>query len=334
MYNVERDENMEKQELLKKYIKDEDRLLIAKCFDKSEICKTRNKLESLGFLDLYQRSILEKCMENGNVKYMFYGGFDSSERTILILCPDKLDIELIKDSFFKIVRIILPSDLKGKYTHKNYLGALMKLGIKREKVGDILVREDGADIIVEKTIAEYVKQGLSELTRFSKSKFDLIDIQELQKSENKKEELSIIVPSIRLDAIVSELIRNSRTKANEAILSGRVFINSESILKNSKAVKPGDIITIRGKGKFEFAEISGNTKKDRFILKILKYVWKQKNRHKNGNNLNSNIGGKYYEKENNNGYVNDWDNISDIYIKCIGTKCGTVMNIMKVCQWQ
>lgn len=263
---------MDKEELLKKYIKDEDKLLISKLFDKLQMCQIRNKLETIGFLDLYQRSILEKGITGERVQYMFYGGFDSSERTMLILCPDKLDMEIIKNSFFKVVRILLPNDLKGKYAHKNYLGALMKLGIKREKIGDILVREDGADIVVEKDIAEYIKQGLSELTRFSKSKFEILDIEELEKSENKKEEFTIIVPSLRLDAIVSELIRNSRTKANEAILSGRVFVNSENILKNSKSVKPGDTITIRGKGKFEFAEVSGNTKKDRSILKMFKYV--------------------------------------------------------------
>lgn len=263
---------MNKEEILRKYSKEEDKLLISKLFDKLEMCEIRNKLETLGFLDLYQRSVLEKCMLGVTTQYMFYGGFDASERTMLILCPNKLDIELIKDSFFKIVRIILPNDLKGKYQHKNYLGALMKLGIKREKVGDILVREDGADIVVEKDIAEYMKQGLEEFTRFSKSNFEILEIQQLEKTENKKQEISIIVPSLRLDCIVSELIRNSRTRANEAILAGRVFVNSENILKNSKFIKPGDIITIRGKGKFEFSEIIANTKKDRSVLKMFQYI--------------------------------------------------------------
>lgn len=87
---------------------------------------------------------------------------------------------------FKLIRIKLPNDLKGKYQHKNYLGAIMKTGIKREKVGDILTREDGADIIVQADIAEYLSDELSKLTRFSKSKIEIIEIDELLINSNKK----------------------------------------------------------------------------------------------------------------------------------------------------
>ena len=118
---------------------------------------------------------------------------------------------------FKLIRIKLPNDLKGKYQHKNYLGAIMKTGIKREKVGDILTREDGADIIVQADIAEYLSDELSKLTRFSKSKIEIIEIDELLINSNKKEEINIMVQSIRIDSIVSELIKTSRTKAEEII---------------------------------------------------------------------------------------------------------------------
>jgi len=264
---------MDKEELLKKYQKEEDWLVIAKLWDKIELCKTKNKLVHTDFLDLYQKSIAEKLVDK--VKHIFFGGYDGAERTILIVYPEKLEKEIVENNYseiFEVVRIELPNDLKGKYQHKNYLGAIMKLGIKREKVGDILVREQGADIIVQKEMAEYIKQELGELTRFSKSVIEILPLQELKESENQKEDFYIMVPSLRLDCIVSELIRSSRTKANEAILSGRVFINSENILKNAKTVKEGDTITVRGKGKFDFLEIEGNTKKGRYILKMQKYV--------------------------------------------------------------
>lgn len=64
----------------------------------------------------------------------------------------------------------------------------------------------------------------------------------------------------------------SRTKANEVIIAGRVFVNGESVLKNSKSINVGDIITVRGKGRFEIAEIQGTTKKERTVLKVLKYI--------------------------------------------------------------
>jgi len=64
----------------------------------------------------------------------------------------------------------------------------------------------------------------------------------------------------------------SRTKANEVVIAGRVFVNGENILKNSKSINVGDIITVRGKGRFEIDEIQGTTKKERIVLKVLKYI--------------------------------------------------------------
>ena len=88
-----------------------------------------------------------------------------------------------------------------------------------------------------------------------------------------KIELTEIIASLRLDNIVSSLARTSRNKAVEYLEQERVLLNFKTETKSSKQVKVGDIITIRGKGRFEFKEISGNTKKGRFIIKVDKFVW-------------------------------------------------------------
>ena len=90
--------------------------------------------------------------------------------------------------------------------------------------------------------------------------------------EVSKIEISAIVASIRLDNIVSTLAKTSRSKAQEILKQERVFLNHQVETKASKEVKVGDIITIRGKGRFEFKEIAGNTRKGRFVIKIDKYV--------------------------------------------------------------
>ena len=211
---------MNKEEILQKFTKPEDKLLVAKILDKITFAKMKNKIINTEMLDLYQKSIAEKIVLNDGVKSIFFGGYEGAERTCLILYPEKLDEEIVRRTYkmiFKLIRIKLPNDLKGKYQHKNYLGAIMKTGIKREKVGDILTREDGADIIVQADIAEYLSDELSKLTRFSKAEIGVIEIDELLLSSNKKEEIDIIVQSIRLDSIVSELIKTSRTKAEEII---------------------------------------------------------------------------------------------------------------------
>ncbi len=78
---------------------------------------------------------------------------------------------------------------KGKYSHRNYLGGIVKLGMKREKVGDILVSDDGADILVKDESTETLKQELGTLTRFENAKIDIVGLQELKEQEIKVEEL-------------------------------------------------------------------------------------------------------------------------------------------------
>ena len=266
---------MNKQEILN-YYKEDDRLLIAKVFDKIEITEKRNKITNTDFLDLHQKNIVQKLLNTIQYEnYLFFGGDENSERTVLIIYPTKFNKEIVEKNYnniMQIIEIILPNDLQGKYSHRDYLGGLMKLGIKREKIGDIIVFNEGANIIVLNEIVKFVKDNISSLTRFSKANRQTKEIQELYKQEIKKIEEEIVVSSLRLDNVVSELAKMSRTKAEEIISSGRVFLNFENITKLSKLIKPEDILTIRGKGRFKIKEILGNTKKGKIIVLIEKFV--------------------------------------------------------------
>ncbi len=267
---------MNKQEILKKYTKEEDRLLIAKVLDKMEFAKSKNKITNTDFLDLYQKNLVQKLLNSIKCEnYLFFGGNDQAERELVIFYPEKLEKQFVEKNYnniMQIIEIILPNELQGSYTHRDYLGGLMKLGIKREKIGDIIVFNEGANIIVLNEILDFVNSNITSLTRFSKSLIQTKKIEELHKQEIKTEEIQIIVSSLRLDNIVSELAKTSRTKAGEVINSGRVFVNFENVIKDSKTLKEADIITIRGKGRFKILEVMGNTKKGRFIIKVEKYV--------------------------------------------------------------
>ena len=170
------------------------------------------------------------------------------------------------------IRISLPNELYGTYTHKNYLGMIMKLGVVREKIGDILVKESGADVIVMPEIVKYLLTNLSELTRLRKADIKEIQINELEKVEIKTKEYNIIVSALRLDNIIAELAKTSRMQAKELINQERVFVNFKNEIKQTKLLNEGDLISIRGKGRFKISEIIGNTQKGRYILKIEKYV--------------------------------------------------------------
>lgn len=267
---------MNKQELLKDYRKQEDRMCLSQVLDKIEFCKAREKLEYTDFLDMYQVSLVENFLKKVYFKnYQLFGGYGESERKILIIYPEKYNEKMIEKNYhkmLKVVRIDLPEEEQGKYSHRNYLGGIVKLGLKREKVGDILVSDEGADIVVVQDFAEILKKELPSLTRFENSKISIEEISNIRKKEIKIEEVSIIVPSLRLDNIVSDLAKTSRSKAAQIISQERVFVNGQNETKLSKQLKLDDVITIRGKGRFVIKEFTGTTRSGRTVIKVEKYV--------------------------------------------------------------
>lgn len=267
---------MDKQKILSEYKKQEDKILLAQILDKIEFSMQREKLEYTDFLDMYQVALVKTFMKKIDFQnYILFGGFENAERKIAIIYPEKYNMNMVEKNYSKImrvIRIILGEEEKGMYSHRNYLGGIIKLGMKREKVGNILVSDDGADILVKNETAETLKQELGTLTRFSNSRIEVIELENLKEQEIKVEEIKIIVPSLRLDNFVSDLAKTSRSKAVQIIDSERVFINGQNETKASKTIKLGDVITIRGKGRFVVKEFSGTTRSGRTVVTVEKYV--------------------------------------------------------------
>lgn len=262
--------------IIQKYKNEKDKLLISKIADKIKFCETRNKIQSTDFLDQVEQKLVENFLKSQKTNNYFYsGGFKEAERKILIIYPEKLknivqNINL--NEYINTIRIILPNEIKGEYSHRIYLGGLMKLGIARQKVGDILVDDNGADILITPEILKFVLTNISSLTRFSKSKIEQINLEELRKLEAKTQIIKITVSSMRLDNIVAELTKCSRGKANEILSQEIVLLNHEVVKKTSKEVKENDTITIRGKGRFVVKKIVGNSRKGRLFLEIEKFI--------------------------------------------------------------
>ena len=268
---------MDKQLILNKYSKPEDKLLISKMLDKMKLVQIRNSIQYLDFLDLYSQNILYKIIKQEEVKsYVFSGAIEEAERKILLFYPEKLSELIQKDCKrilpIKAIRIKLPKEMYQQYKHRDYLGGLIKLGIKREKIGDILVFEDGADIIVLDEIGKFLLNNLSSLTRFSKSEIKEIALEDIREKKVNKKEIKTIVPSLRIDAVISEILKTSRGKAEEFLQAGRVFLNYEQITKGTKQIKEKDILTIRGKGKFEIGNIVGQTRNGRIKIKVYQFI--------------------------------------------------------------
>ena len=254
-----------------KYKNSEYKLLVAKIIDKYNFSK--NKIVYTDFLNISEISVVKKILLEENISnYIIYGGKEETDRSIVIFYPEKLSLEMIEKNFekiFNVIRIKLPNNIS--YEHKDFLSGIMKLGIKREKFGDIIVTDFGADIIALSEISNILSEDLKTLTRFRKSEITVESINELTILETEYENLNIIVSSIRLDNFVSELAKCSRGDAEDLIKEGRVFINSINVFKDSNKINVNDIITIRGKGKFIFDGIEKETRSGRYLINIRKY---------------------------------------------------------------
>ena len=266
---------MEKNNILQKYKKEEDRLLISKLLDKIQAVEKQNKIQNTDFLSPVELIILEKILNLIDYKnYIVYGGNNNSQRKTIILYPIKLENIFLENKFDynTICNCIRIANIDESLEHKVILGGIIKLGVKREKIGDIIIYDKGADIIVNKEITKFLLSNLNQLTRFKNANIEVVDISETVSKEQEFKDMKIIVSSLRLDNIVAELAKTSRSKASEILNQERVFINYENEVKNTKLIKETDIITIRGKGKFIVEEIVGNTRSGRFIINIKQYI--------------------------------------------------------------
>lgn len=245
-------------------------LLFAKLNDKINFCKSKNKITHTDFWTEPEILKIQKYLNSINFKnYFIFGGSDNSNRKMLFFYPEKLTDEMAFSNvknILEIIRINLPKSQIGTFEHRDYLSAIMKFGIVREKFGDIIIYPEGADFIVQKENSQYFKDNLKELIRFKKAEIEILPIDNLHEIVQNLEEISIIVNSMRIDNFVAEICHCSRNKAEEILEQERVMINYEIILKNSKLVNISDIITIRGFGRFVVQEISRKTKSGKTIV--------------------------------------------------------------------
>ncbi len=254
----------------------EEKLLIAKLTDKIKECKTKNRIVNTEFLNMYQKNIVRKELNRLKEKnYIFFGGYEDASSEVLVVYSQKFTTEIVKESIkniIKAIRVKLPKELIGKYEHKNYLSAVMAQGLGRERIGDIIVYSDEAYILVLNENAEYLKNSLQNLTRFKKSTIDVINYEYIKMKPQEFKYFNIKVSSNRIDAIVAEIVRTSRNKAEEYIDNKRVSINYKEELKYTKAIKENDIIVIRGKGKFIILNIGNKNEKGRLTIELKKYI--------------------------------------------------------------
>ena len=156
-------------------------------------------------------------------------------------------------------------------THRDLLGSLMALGVERETLGDILVSEGSADLIVSAGVAQYLLDNWTGAGRTA-LRLTAIGADALRVPEQKVKEIRDTVATLRLDAVTAAGFSMSRGKAAELIAAGRVQKNYREVTKGDASVAQGDVISARGLGKFEVAEVGGLSKKGRTGILLRRYL--------------------------------------------------------------
>ena len=158
--------------------------------------------------------------------------------------------------------------------HKDYLGSLMGLALRREALGDILLPPDQpgtAYVFALEPAAQLICQELCSAGRFSLTT-QLCPLDQLPSFGAEDRELRTATESSpRLDAVLSAMLRCSRGAAAQLITAGRVEINHLPTTSGHAPVYEGDVFTVRGKGRFELVSLPGKSKKDRWIIEFFQY---------------------------------------------------------------
>ncbi len=229
----------------------------------------RGSLEYSGFLSLSEQSALNSCARTLPTPYVLYGGIEGCERCMARFgfyddtdCTD-FPIEIIE---------IAPRGEKFslELTHRDCLGALMHLGVEREKIGDIIVRGKRAYAFVDASLAPYFVAELESVGHTSVNCTVCADVP--QGELFRTQALSVRIPSLRLDTLVAQVFKLSRTQAQQLFSSERVFVNGAVAKGPAASPAQGDIISVRGHGRFIFVQISGQSKKGKLIAEIELYV--------------------------------------------------------------
>ena len=203
--------------------------------------------------------------------FAFFGGPAMAEREVCCYVPEYLDESWLTGDEGPIAAVRAVYFAGDTLTHRDFLGALMGCGIKRETVGDIYVSEGSCDFLVTREILPYLLQNFLSAGR-TKLHVEQLPIDQIRVPEQKVKAVRDTVSSLRLDGVVSSGFSISRGKAADYIAAGKCELNYAPCMKGDKQAAEGDVITIRGLGKIRLETIGGSTKKGRIAIEITRFL--------------------------------------------------------------
>ncbi len=248
----------------------DDRLLLAKLWDKIHAGIRRSIPANTCFLSPREQELARYLF--GDIPGLhFFGGYADAERRMLVYLPEYLEEDALLDEDSPIVCLHAQFYEGDSPSHRDFLGALMGIGIGRETVGDICVGKDFCDLFVTAEIAPYLQQNLLSAGR-AKLHLTAIELSQASIPEPETKEIRDTLASLRLDSVISAGFRIGRSLASQYVCAGKAAIDGLPCEKPDKAVAEGAKISVRGLGKIRLKTVNGQTKKGRISVVIDRYI--------------------------------------------------------------
>ena len=239
-----------------------EEVFVKKVLDYLDQVQYKQRLILTQFLDPYHQSIVKSVIgHQDEVQVLENGGFIHSESQRMIIAPYFYEIE--KEDFEIVVCKIIYAKNFEKLTHRDILGALMSIGIKRELFGDIVEKDKDFYLAVDQHIYEYLKDHLSMIKR---SKVKFVEWDEEIEVKNDYLVKSFIVSSFRLDKIISSFYKISRQKAAGFIRAGHVKVNHKPVEQINYLCNNKDIISFKKHGRVMFVDCNKQTRSDNYVV--------------------------------------------------------------------
>lgn len=243
-----------------------DKLLKTRVEDTVQLCDKRSAPCFLGFLDLHEQAVVSQLLSSmTGVSWSLSGGYEQAERRILSVFPDYY---MPEDIEYPLAAVGFTYRARHKMTHRDILGTLMALGIRRDKIGDILCSDGISIVFLHTDIAGYVCEQVDRIGREGVAVIS--DYNGPLPYHREYQEINETIASPRLDVLVKTLCRCPRDKAAEAIRSGLVSINHMVNDSTSATVTAPCTLSIRGYGRFLIDRIGPETRKGRLQFEARK----------------------------------------------------------------
>ncbi len=248
----------------------DDEVLISFLSDKADECDRNSVITCTDFLDLRQQSMAVRFLKRRKgTRFLLYGGYEEAERKIVVFLPFYIEDfhEYIKNSPEDNPLCVFRADKDGfsELSHRDYLGAITGLGIRREKTGDIIVDEKGCFFFARPSVSKFIAENFTQAGRGTITVASADFFNDFHYEANVKEKCCF-VQSMRLDSVCSAVFSLSRSKASEFIEKGMVFLDDEQILKPDYHVSAGQKVVVKGKGRAILKDDSSKSKKGRTAL--------------------------------------------------------------------